>query len=403
MTVLFTADGRQYSYAALIEKIETEFAYEVLRNRQAVFDTPDTRRDLIRDVTDYVLATESILVDRPDRMALLTTVYNNLFGFGPLHSYLTDETVSEISLDAPDRVSVRHGGGDLAPVAEHFEDAVAMERAITFVLSGSGATLDDSEPITEMGTTIEKRPVRIAVTMPTVGLGMQANLRLHPATPASLLGLFGDGVFDEPASRLLDAVLQSGHGLMIVGEPGSGKTTLIEALVNYLPTPGIVVERAVELRLPDMLTRMAAIPHGPKQAGVSFPEQLAAAMKKLPSALIVDEIRFDEAPAMWDALTDDHHPRLLWAFRGSHNPVRLKAAFSMSVRRARPGIDQELIYSALLARLPFVAITVRREGKLTLNTIGEWRATEPGNTKDVQFATLWPEGEASERAIGWTP
>ena len=410
MTIHFTSGGRQYSLEALVEKIEYEFALEVRNHPDLLNEAsePAARRDLIRDVLDYVLATESILINRPDRLVLLNTVYNNLFGFGPLHAYLGDEAVTEISIDAPDRVYVRHGAGDRVSVPENFTDLPSMERAIDFILATASVSLHAADPIVEVGTVIDRRPVRIAAVMPPASSGLQVNLRLHPVAPGTLDSLVAKKMLDDSASRLLKAILGAGSGLMIAGEPGSGKTTLLEALLPHLPTSGMVVERAAEMRLPNTLmgllpTNAPQVIGAPIPSSVSFPDRLAAALTKYPGCLVVDEIRFDEAVAMWDALTMERKAQLLWAFRGSSNPLRLKAAFSMSVRRARPGIEQEFIYSALRDRLPFVALTVRRDQKLCITAIGEWQP-DGEHGEDVRLVTLWPgAGAAPSHRLDWTP
>src|SRR5262249_35033992 len=91
-----------------------------------------------------------------------------------------------------------------------------------------------------------------------------------------------------------------------------------------------------------------------------------------PVWLVLDEARFDESAAMWEALTTTSAP-CLWAFRGTTDPLRLRTAFGMSVRRAQQGIDQTAIYDALGDRLPFVARLARREGNLKLIAISEWQ------------------------------
>ncbi len=97
--------------------------------------------------------------------------------------------------------------------------------------------------------------------------------------------------------------------------------------------------------------------------------------------------------ALWQALKAEQGPRCLWAFRGATDPVRLRAAFSMSVRRVQPGIEQEFIHSALMDRLPFVALMARRSQQLRLLSVSEWQrdAQQPDT---LSLRTLWPGGAA---------
>jgi hypothetical protein len=183
----------------------------------------------------------------------------------------------------------------------------------------------------------------------------------------------------------LQAIVASGHGLMIVGDVGTGKTTLLEALLEVLPSSVIVVERAHELRIPDAMSHLAS---------TDFAAQIETAVEKSPDWLVLDEVRFDEAQAMWHALTTIRH--CLWVFRGATDPLRLRAAFSMSVRRAVPGIEQELIHSALLDRLPFVALMARRDQKLTLLSINEWQPDDQQSDVLV-LRPIWPDSGVRPR------
>ncbi len=114
-----------------------------------------------------------------------------------------------------------------------------------------------------------------------------------------------------------------------------------------------------------------------RMTGSDFAAQIEAAIVKRPPWLILDEVRFDEARAIWTALSTPGNapesPRCLWIFRGATDPMRLRAAFSMSIRRAQPAIEQSAIYAALVDHLPRVALLARRELALRVIRLGEWR------------------------------
>ncbi len=389
----FVAGGR-VSLAALRERIEEQFAAETESRQDILLDATDepARRDLIRETMDYVLAVEGILLSRPERLLLLDVLYSDLFRFGPLDTYLTDPTITELMIDGPDRVFVRYGTGEPSAVPDHFEDVPHLERIVRRALSTAGATLTESEPLVEAGMVMLGRPVRLIVAMPPVSPVMHVEIRLHPPQAVTLAQQVTSGLMDESAARLLQAILAAGHGLMIVGDAGSGKTMLLESLLPCLPEGrnGIIgVERSVELRLPAGMRRMVALPPA------TFADQISAALEAHPAWLVLDEVRFDEAAAMWQALTINPAPHDIWVFRGATDSLRLRTAFSMAVRRAQQGIEQALIYRALLDRLPFVALLARRDRQVKLIGIGEWQPeTENVDVDTVTLRMLWPAAEA---------
>ncbi len=397
----FVAGGR-VSLAALREQIEDQFVAETASRSDILLDTSDesARRDLIREVADYVLAVEGIRLARADRLALLDILYTDLFRFGPLAAYLSDATVTELTIDGPERVHVRHGAGDPVAVESYFEDGLHLARLVQCALSTAGAQLDESEPFLEVGTLMAGRPARLTVAAPPASPVLHVEIRLHPAQAVSLADQVTAGVLDASASRLLQAILAARHGLIIAGDAGSGKTMLLESLLPCLPEGGAVVERSAELRLPggtQPFRRLVALPPA------TFVGQITAALEQNPAWLVLDEVRFDEAQAMWQALADDHAPHDLWALRGATDPLRLRTAFGMSVRRAQPGIEQGLIHSALLERLPFVALLARRDRQVRLIGIGEWQR-EVDQADSIALRMLWPTSDAQPvHPVDWSP
>jgi type IV secretory pathway ATPase VirB11/archaellum biosynthesis ATPase len=398
----FVAGGR-VSLAALREQIEDQFVAETASRSDILLDASDesARRDLVREVADYVLAVEGIRLARADRLALLDILYTDLFHFGPLAAYLSDATVTELTIDGPERVHVRRGAGEPVAVESYFEDESHLERLVECALSTAGAQFDESEPFLEVGTVMVGRPVRLTIAAPPASPVLHVEIRLHPAQVVSLADQVAASVLDEAASRLLQAILAARHGLIIAGDAGSGKTMFLESLLPYLPEGGAVVERSAELRLPGgtrpfPFRRLVALPPA------TFGEQIAAALELNPAWLVLDEVRFDEAQAMWQALTVEHAPHDLWALRGATDPLRLRTAFGMSVRRAQPGIDQGLIHDALLEHLPFVALLARRDRQIRLIGIGEWQR-EMDQADSITLRMLWPASDAEPvHPVDWS-
>jgi pilus assembly protein CpaF len=363
----FLSGTYRVSLAGLLERIERQFLAETESRPDILLETADkaARMDLVREVMDYVLSIESITLSRPDRSLILEAVYRDLFNFGPLDPYLSDEAVTEVAIDGPERVSVRRGAGEMTTLDVQFNDVDHLERLTQRVLSSAGTQLSERNPVLEVGAVLAGRPARLTVFGPPVSPVLHIDMRLRSASPATLDGLIVAGMLDEAAAHLLRAILEGGYGLMVAGDVGTGKTTLLEALLPILPEGSLCVERTPELRLPPRAERLIALPPGPDRPPVEFADQIRAALEKQPRWLVLDEVRFDESAPMWEALTAgedvNRRPRCLWAFRGATEPLRLRTAFGMSVRRAHQGIGQDLIHSVLVDRLPFVATLVRQQ------------------------------------------
>lgn len=367
--------GRNASLAGLLERIEEQFNAETQGRPDLIADEA-SRRELIRDVTDYVTTASGIKLSREDRLAVLEMVYRDLFTLSVLDPLVNDPTVTEIKLKGYDQIYVRREAGDLVADSLTFDNPAHLERLIERLLAGVGTTLDQALPFCEIGLRMGDRPARLTLTGAPISVMLHVDLRLHPSQALNLSDLIQTGVLDEAAAETLIGIVRAGHGLMLAGDVGSGKTTLLQALLPLLPTPVVCVERAHEITLPEGVHGLAVTPPTPERPPVEFPDQINTALQRPIRGLAVDEIRSDESAAMWSAITSDLKPQLLFAFRGSTEPLRLRTSFSMAVRKAQQGIEQEYIHSGLIDRLPFVAMLQRvRSPQLGIKVvrIGEWQ------------------------------
>jgi energy-coupling factor transporter ATP-binding protein EcfA2 len=203
---------------------------------------------------------------------------------------------------------------------------------------------------------------------------------------------------DESGRAILEAIARSAHGFVIVGQPESGKTTLLNALLLLVPADSMTsVERAGELRLPDGAKRLVPIwPGQPKDEAqaVSFGGQIRAALEETPQILLLDEVRADEPESIAPLLQDDADFRQIWSFRGAVDPKRVRSALGMLARRAMPA-QPEAAVKQLYQRLPFVITVRRRRGVLQLRGIAEWQ-DRGGEYAD--YVLLWEaEGDQFQR------
>lgn len=370
---------RMISLDALREQILQRFVEEHSSDSPTLLNasTKTKRLSLILAKTDYVLAVESIQLTPEQKADLMRRVYADLFSFGPLDALLQDMSITTISLKGADSVSVRYGNSDLVPLdTPIFETEAHLRQIMNRIAQTAHVQLDDDIPIIEFGLSTEQgRPMRVSIAGTPVTYEMTVDIRLHPAEALSLRQFVEAGVMSQTAAQLLNAIVESPHGMVIVGDIESGKTSLLSALVQMLPQQSaIAVERAGELRLPEHITSLCAQWASAEQEALSFGQRIGQALEKSPDTLILDEVRADEAAAIAPILLHDNAPRQIWAFRGPANSKRLSAALGMFARRSDPTAGETIVQN-LYRKLPFVIVMRRIRGTLTLHTIAEWQFT----------------------------
>lgn len=367
---------RWFSMNALVERIEAAFVEEHGMDSRELLeaDTPTKRLKLVLATTDYVLSVESIPVSMQEKADLINRVYSNLFGYGSLDPLFLDDRITTISLDGADKASVRYGHGELVSLGPIFQNEDHLRRAVKRLLIDAGAELHDDQPYIEAGLLVGDRPVCVNLVAPPIAYQLNLDIRVHPKTLPTRDDLITSGFMTAQAAELLKAIVESQNGLLIVGDPESGKTTFLSILSQWLPDPAktVAVERAGELRLPESVGRLKT--HWPfaDQPPISFGEQIGHALENHPSCIILDEVRSDEPQTISPLLEMPDAPRQIWSFRGTIFAKRLQSSLGMLARRASIGQGEELV-RALYQRLPFIVSVNRLNDSLRLWSIGEWQ------------------------------
>jgi Flp pilus assembly CpaF family ATPase len=259
------------------------------------------------------------------------------------------------------------------------------------LLMRAGAEWRPETPIIEAGLMVEGRRVCVTVAFPPYVSEIAADIRVHPARSITLSDLVTNGFMTEQAMRVIDALARSPHGCVVVGEPESGKTTLLGSMLSQIGTSSrmMTVERAGELSVPDGTVRL--VPRWAAEAGddLTFGEQILSALNAKPDVLVLDEVRADEPETITPLLKATDVPRMMWSLRGSSEPGRIRSALNMLARMADSSQPEAMVYQ-LYRRLPFVLVVRRRRNMLTLREIAEWQFPADASQSGLQYADYVP-------------
>ncbi len=392
---------RMYSLAALLERIEESFLEEYSADQLREADTAPKRIKLILETINYVLAVESVQLSAEVKAELIRRAYSRLYGYGPLDVLFMDERVTTIALNGADRAAVRYGHGDLVDLEPIFEDEEHLRAVVERLLTDAGAELRDDLAAVETSLKIGDRLVSLNVVLPSIAFGYNVDIRVHPAKTPTLDELAEHGFMSDVALQMLRSLLASKYGFVIAGETETGKTTLLNALVNELPGESIVaVERAGELRLPEHVKRLRVQWPVGDLPGVPFSDQILAALVDGAGCILLDEVRSDEPQAIAPLLSLDDPPRQIWVVRGAPDHKRMQSALGMLARRAEVGQGETLVH-ALYERLPFIVTVARIREQLQLFSIAEWQSRADNDYPDYVTLMRYQEGRA--QLTGNTP
>lgn len=322
---------------------------------------------------------------------------SEMVGAGPLEPLLALEQVTDVLVNGPDEVWIDRGHG-IERAAVSFPDAAAVRRLAQRLAMAAGRRLDDARPWVDArlpdGT-------RLHAVLPPVAVGSTClSLRVVRPRAFTLGELVAAGTVPPGGDRLLRALIDARLSYVISGGTGTGKTTLLSALLG-LVDPGeriVLAEDSAELR-PDHphVVRLEGRPANQEGAGlVELPDLVRQALRMRPDRLVVGEVRGPEVVSLLAALNTGHDggSGTLHANAAAQVPARLEALGTAA------GLDRAALHSQLAAALSVVLHLVRdRAGRRRIAEVHVLERDAAGWVVTVP-ALRWGR-EAFRREVGW--
>ena len=290
---------------------------------EKLLDTIDLRRRDFTRMTDEeiraetgavireLMERESQLPPQIDRAALLHEVLNEAVGLGPLEDLLADETVSEIMVNRFDEVYVERGGR-LVQHATSFSSDRAVMGVIERIVAPLGRRIDESSPLVDArlkdGSRVNAIIPPLALRGPTVTIRKFAKKRLEAEH------LIGYGSISQEMATFLRVCVEQRKNVVVSGGTGSGKTTFLNVLSNFIPNGEriVTIEDAAELKLNHShLISLEARPSNVEGRGqVSIRDLVKNSLRMRPDRIVVGECRGGEALDMLQAMNTGHEGSL---------------------------------------------------------------------------------------------
>jgi pilus assembly protein CpaF len=329
-------------------------------------------------------------------LAALRMLRQEFVGAGPLDELLRDPRTTDVLVACGGVVWVDRGAGP-EPAGVRFPDEAAVRRLAQRLALAAGRRLDDASPYVDGWLT--DAGVRLHAVLPPVAAdGTCLSLRvLHPAEH-DLPALRHLGAFDATGEALLRAVLTARLALLVSGGTGTGKTTVLGALLSAVdPRERIVcVEDAEELRPhhPHVIRLVSRPPNIEGAGGVALRELVRQALRMRPDRLVVGEVRGAEVCDLLAALNTGHDggAGTLHANSAREVPARLEALAGVG------GMPRAALHSQLAAAVQVVLHMRRlRSGLRVLDAVGVLvrESAEVGVVPAWRRTGGWGEGRAA--------
>jgi len=270
----------------------------------------DIAEQVYRAVTEE-LALDRTPLTRDERRDIVRQLTDDILGYGPLEPLLRDDSVTEIMVNAFDRVYVERGG-KLELSAVRFVDESHVLRIIDKIVSQVGRRVDEASPMVDARLPDGSR---VNAIIPPLALnGPTLTIRKFSRDPYTINDLISFGTLTARSAQLLAACVKGKLNILISGGTGTGKTTTLNAMSAFIPGDEriVTIEDAAELQLQqDHVITLESRPANIEGSGeIKIRELVRNALRMRPDRIIVGEVRGAETLDMLQAMNTGHEGSL---------------------------------------------------------------------------------------------
>jgi len=357
-------------------------------------------RQTIEELFENILAEEKIVLSRPERRRLFEQIVAEILGLGPLEPLLADETITEIMVNGAKQIYIERGGKLFREPAT-FESDDHLMRIIDRIVAPLGRRIDESSPYVDARLPDGSR---VNAVIPPISLvGPTLTIRKFARDPITVEQLIEWGTITPEAVEFLKACVIARINMVISGGTGSGKTTMLNILSQYIPNDEriITIENAAELQLRQehVVTLESRPPNIEGRGEVTIQNLVVNSLRMRPDRIIVGEIRAEEALDMLQAMNTGHEGSMTTAHSNSPRDtlarietMTLMAGMELPVRAIREQIASALELVVHLERL--------RDGTRKVTHIAEIQGMEGDVITMTDIFVFEQTGFEDGRVIG---
>ena len=289
----------------------TELKRELCKKVQERMDyLKDLSDREVEDAIDEVLLGEENLVTYPVelRRRLKKELFDSLRRLDILQIFVEDSSVTEIMINGTDHIFIERDGR-LQELDVGFDSPEKLQDVIQKIVAGCNRVVNEASPIVDARLPDGSR---VNMVMNPVALnGPIVTIRRFPEKPVTMEWLIRNHSISAEAAEFLEKLVRAGYNIFISGGTGSGKTTFLNVLSQFIPAEErvITIEDSAELQLrslPNLVrleTRNSNV-EGCKE--ITVRELIRSSLRMRPTRIIVGEVRGAEAIDMLQCLNTGH-------------------------------------------------------------------------------------------------
>lgn len=283
----------------LRKEITESFDYSSEITEEALFERIDSA--ILQEAKTHFLTLEK-------KEQLRKELFDSIRGLDVLEELLLQEEITEIMINGPEKIFVE-SGGKIMRTEKSFESPEKLEGIIQQIAAGANRVVNESSPILDARL---KDGSRVNVILAPVALnGPVVTIRKFAKEPFTMDRLVEENTLTKEAAEFLGRLVQAKYNIFISGGTGSGKTTFLNALTEFIPSAEriVTIEDAAELRVKGIENLVRLEVRNRTEEGcreISVRDLIRAALRVRPDRIIVGEVRGAETIDMLQAMNTGH-------------------------------------------------------------------------------------------------
>ena len=288
------------------QQLVTDIKRYVTENLPLSKMSDDELEEKVEEIVSQRLAGKYCSIEQ--RLSIIQQVYSSIRGFGLLDSIINDDTITEVMINGPDNVFIEQSGR-LFKLDKQFESQRRLEDIIQRIVALAGREVNQANPICD---TRLPDGSRVNVVLPPIALcGPTLTIRKFSKTPMTIEKLIAYGSITQEIADVLELLVKAKYNIFIAGGTGSGKTTFLNALSNYIPKDErvITIEDSAELQITGVENLVSLETRNANASGagqITIRDLIKSSLRMRPERIVVGEVRGGEALDMLQAMNTGH-------------------------------------------------------------------------------------------------
>lgn len=281
-------------------------------------------------------------------------VFEAIRGLDVLGTIIADKSITEVMINGYDSIFVERAG-KLEALPEHFESQERLTDVITKFVRDAGRSVNESEPIVDARLADGSR---VNVVLPPIALnGPIVTIRRFPEQVMTVEKLIEYDSVTPEVAEFLEKLVRAKYNIFVSGGTGSGKTTFLNALSNFIPKNEriITIEDSAELQIknvPNMVRLETRNANAAGEGAITIRDLIKSSLRMRPERIIVGEVRGAEALDMLQAMNTGHDGSLSTGH--ANTSFDMLSRLETMVLSGSPGLPIEAIRQQIASALDII-------------------------------------------------